>query len=113
MLERGEIEASRLSRALLVMGSERARTLLSSGGCAFDVSALNVPVLGTTTFRLAFGKTRLPEQPDFHVSVEYDELEDAREQGTPPHQIFLAGKMRVDGDAAQAMRLAMLLAQLA
>lgn len=112
MLQRQELEPDRIARALLVMGSQQARTLFSAARFAFDVTVLRVPVLGTSTVRLAFGRTDIPARPDFSVQVEYDELEDARERGTPPHQIFLAGKMKVDGDAATAMRLAMTLAQL-
>jgi hypothetical protein len=112
MLERNELEPDRIARALLVMGSEKARALFSAARCAFDVTVLHVPVLGNSAVRLAFGRTDIPARPDFTVEVEYDELEDARERGTPPHQIFLAGKMKVDGDAAAAMRLAMTLAQL-
>jgi hypothetical protein len=44
--------------------------------------------------------------------VAYDELEDARELGIGPHQLFLSGKIRIDGDAAKAMMLGMTLAQL-
>ena len=112
-LERQELRPEPIARALLVMGSQKARTLFSASRAAFDVTVLHVPVLGTTTVRLALGRTDLPARPDFSVQVEYDELEDARERGTPPHQVFLAGKMKVDGDAAAAMRLAMTLAQLA
>jgi hypothetical protein len=112
MLERQELEPDRIARALLVMGSQRARALFGAARFAFDATVLRVPVLGTSTVRLAFGRTDIPARPDFSVQVEYDELEDARERGTPPHQIFLAGKMKVDGDAAAAMRLAMTLAQL-
>jgi hypothetical protein len=112
MLERQELQPERMARALLVMGSDKARALFSAARFAFDVTVLHVPVLGTTTVRLALGRIDLPARPDFSVQVEYDELEDARERGTPPHQVFLAGKMKVDGDAAQAMRLAMTLAQL-
>lgn len=113
MLERNELEPERIARALLVMGSTQARESFSAARFCFDVTVLNVPVLGTTTARLALGRVDLPLKPDFAVRVELDELEDARERGTPPHQLFLAGKMIVDGDAAQAMRLAMTLAQLA
>ncbi len=112
MLERQELEPDRIARAMLVMGSQKARTLFSAARFAFDVTVLNVPVLGTSAVRLAFGRTDIPARPDFSVQVEFDELEDAREKGTPPHQLFLAGKMKVDGDAAAAMRLAMTLAQL-
>ena len=112
LLERRELEPQPIARALLVMGSQKARSLFSAARFAFDVTVMRVPVLGTTTVRLALGRTDLPSRPDFSVQVEYDELEDARERGTPPHQVFLAGKMKVDGDAATAMRLAMTLAQL-
>ena len=49
---------------------------------------------------------------EFSLTVDADELEDAREQGLGAHQLFLAGKIRIDGDAAKAMQLAMVLAQL-
>ena len=101
MLERQELEPERIARGLLVMGSERARALFSAARVAFDVTILNVPVAGEITLRLGLGRTDLPARPDFSVEVEYDELEDARERGTPPHQIFLQGKMRVDGDASR------------
>jgi hypothetical protein len=110
--EQAGLPPDRMARALLVMGSKKAWTLFAAARTAFDVTVLHVPVLGTSTVRLAFGRTDIPARPDFSVEVEYDELEDARERGTPPHQIFLAGKMKVDGDAAAAMRLAMTLAQL-
>jgi hypothetical protein len=113
MLEQQQLDPERIARAMLVMGSTKAQALFSAARVAFDVTISNVPVIGTTKLRLAFGRTDIPQRPDFSVHVEYDELEDARERGTAPHQIFLAGKMRVDGDAAQAMRLAMTLAQLA
>lgn len=112
LLEKNELEPERIARALLVMGSQKARSLFSAARAAFDVTVLHVPVLGTCSVRLAFGRTDIPARPDFSVEVEFDELEDARERGTAPHQIFLAGKMKVDGDAAAAMRLAMTLAQL-
>jgi hypothetical protein len=112
MVQQQGLEPERMARALLVMGSQKARTSFAAARTAFDVTVLHVPVLGTSAVRLAFGRTDIPARPDFSVQVEYDELEDARERGTPPHQIFLAGKMKVDGDAAAAMRLAMALAQL-
>jgi hypothetical protein len=112
MIERGEVDTGEVARALLVLGSERACSLFTASRSAFDVTVEHVPVLGTTKTRLAFGTTEMPPKPEFSVVVEYDELEDAREQGVPPHQLFLAGKMRVDGDASAAMRLAMTLSQL-
>lgn len=112
MLERGEVNPEAVARALLMLGSERACTLFAASRFAFDITVEHVPVLGTSKTRLAFGATELPPKPDFSVWVEYDELEDARERAIPPHQLFLAGKMRVEGDASAAMRLAMTLAQL-
>jgi hypothetical protein len=112
MVERGELEPEQVARAFLMMGSQRARQMLAAAPFAFDATVLNVPALGTTTVRVGLGRVDLPARSDFSLNVEYDELEDARERGMAPHQLFLAGKMRVDGDASQAMRLGMLLAQL-
>jgi hypothetical protein len=112
MVERGELEPEQVARAFLMMGSQRARQILAPAPFAFDATVTNVPSLGTTTVRIGLGRVDLPARSDFSLHVEFDELEDARERGMAPHQLFLAGKMRVDGDASQAMRLGMLLAQL-
>jgi hypothetical protein len=112
LAERGELEPGEIARGLVMLGSQRAKELFAQAPASFDCTITDVPVLGSAHARLAFGSTRLPERSDFNVTLSYDELEDAREQHVPPHQLFLAGKMQIDGDAAKAMRFAMTLAQL-
>lgn len=108
--EAGEVEE--VVSALAAIASQSARDALATDSFCFSIEVLRVPVVGTLRARVGFGRPLLAAKPEFSLTVDADELEDAREQGLGPHQLFLAGKIRIDGDAAKAMQLAMVLAQL-
>lgn len=101
-----------LARVLCLMGSRTARELFGEVTYAFDLTVERVPVVGQVRARVMLGRPALSPKSEFALTVDYDELEDAREQGLGPHQLFLAGKVRIDGDVAKAMMLGMTLAQL-
>jgi SCP-2 sterol transfer family protein len=112
LLERGGAEVAEAARGLAMLASATARALFSSASFAFELNVTDTPVLGGLRARIALGRCTLPAAPEFTLTVEYDELEDAHEAGIPPHQLFLAGKIKIDGDVAKAMLLGMTLAQL-
>jgi hypothetical protein len=106
----GELE--QLVSAWAVLVSPAARDALAGLSYGFEVVIARVPVIGDLRAAVSLGRPRLPAQSEFTLSIDYDELEDAREQQLAPQQLFLAGKVRIDGDAAMAMMLGMTLAQL-
>jgi hypothetical protein len=112
LLDDGEVDALELAAALSVLASPIAREEFGRVSFAFELEVPRVPVLGTVRAKVCLGRPRLAKKPEFKLTVDYDELEDAREQGLGPHQLFLAGKVRIDGDVAKAMLLGMTLAQL-
>ena len=79
---------------------------------AFDLQILGAPQVGDACVRVSLGRGDHPPAPEFSLALDYAALEEARELGIGPHQLFLSGKIRIDGDAAKAMMLAMTLAQL-
>ncbi len=105
-----EIEAA--GRGLAALASATARELFGATPFELALTIAHVPELGTLRLLLGLGRAALPARPEFELLVDYDDLEDAYEQGTAPHQLFLAGKMRIEGDVAKAMVLGMVLAQL-
>ncbi|MDH5671295.1 MAG: SCP2 sterol-binding domain-containing protein [Myxococcales bacterium] len=109
-IERERLLKSGMLRVMQLLPSSQARQLLAQG-YVFDATVKEVPVLGEVRARVALGKSRLPARCEFSLEVTYDDLEDAREEGVAPHQFFLAGKMKMDGDVAKAMMLGMTLAQ--
>jgi hypothetical protein len=112
-LDRGELDLEEIARGIATLGSGVARDLFTRTPFGFEIEVKDVPVLGTVRARISLGKAALPAAPEFSLSVDYDELADAREEQIGPHQLFLAGKVRIDGDVAKAMLLGMSLAQLA
>lgn len=112
LLERGGVDVEEATRGLLSLSSNTARELFSGVSFGFELEITNAPVVGSLGARVSLGRAALGTKPEFKLTVEYDELEDAREQGLTPHQLFLAGKIRIEGDVAKAMLLGMTLAQL-
>jgi len=110
--EREPSEIEEVVGALAAIASATAREALARVSFCFAIEVPNVPVIGTLRARVGFGRPVLAARPEFSLAVDADELEDAREQGLGPHQLFLAGKIKIEGDAAKAMQLAMVLAQL-
>lgn len=112
MLGQGALEVQELVRAWAGLVSADARDLFAAATYAFELVITRVPVLGDLRMVVSLGNPSLPSTPEFVLSVDYDELEDAREQNQGPHQLFMAGKVQIDGDVAKAMMLGMTLAQL-
>jgi hypothetical protein len=112
LAERDASQVEEVVGALAAIASKTAREALAKVSFSFAVEVPNVPVIGTLRARVGFGRPALAARPEFSLKVDADELEDAHEQGLGPHQLFLAGKIRIEGDTAKAMQLAMVLAQL-
>jgi putative sterol carrier protein len=110
--ERGGADVEEAARALVALASREARELFSKVSFGFEIEITQAPVVGAVHAKVSLGRTALPATPEFKLVMAYDELEDAREQGLSPQQLFLAGKIRIDGDVAKAMLLGMTLAQL-
>jgi len=93
------------------MASKRAEDMLAAQRIAMHVVIEEVPDLGDTTVRVGIGMDEPPAEPDFTATVSYDALEEMRENGQNAQQAFMAGKIRVAGNYAPALSLAMQLAQ--
>jgi hypothetical protein len=61
------------------------------------------------TLRIAIGAGEPPEQPKFTARVSWDDIEDVRDGELTPQQLF--GRLKLTGDATQAMALGMTLMQ--
>ncbi|NOY94468.1 MAG: SCP2 sterol-binding domain-containing protein [Deltaproteobacteria bacterium] len=93
------------------MASKRAEDLVAGQRIAMHVVIEDVPELGELTLRVGVGMDEPPAEPDFTATVSYDALEEMREKGQNAQQAFMAGKIRLAGNYAPALSLAMQLAQ--
>jgi hypothetical protein len=112
LLAQSGAELEALARAWAGLVSPAARELFAPAAYGFELVITRVPALGDLRAAISLGRPTLPSKPEFTLTIDYDELEDAREQNLGPHQLFMAGKVKIDGDVAKAMMLGMTLAQL-
>ena len=99
-------------RQFSALCSADARELLASNWFGFDLEVGRVPAFGDLRAGITLGRPVLRDKPEFSLRIDYDELADASEQQIPLGALFMAGKVRIDGDVAKAMLLGMTLAQL-
>ena len=89
-----------------------ARAARHATGSRFDLEVGACPRSATCARALRSAGPCLRDKPEFALRIDYDELADASEQQIPLGALFMAGKVRIDGDVAKAMLLGMTLAQL-
>jgi hypothetical protein len=112
LVERDPDEVDLAVLGMAALGSDIARKLFTEVAFSFELAIEGVPDLGLLRLQLSLGRATLAPKPEFKLCVSYDDLDDARAEGLAPHQLFLAGKMRIEGDVAKALLLGMTLAQL-
>jgi len=110
-VERDEEAVDATALGLTALGSGLARELFTRTRFAFEIEITTVPELGTLVLRCTLGGVGI-DRSEFKLTLDYDDVLDAREQQLAPHHLFMAGKMRIDGDVAKAMVLGMTLAEL-
>jgi hypothetical protein len=110
-VEHDEEAVDATALGLTALGSGLARELFTQTRFAFEIEITTVPELGTLVLRCTLGGVDI-DRSEFKLTLDYDDVLDAREQQLAPHHLFMAGKMRIDGDVAKAMVLGMTLAEL-
>lgn len=102
---------ARVAEGVARLASKRAEDLLGTTRIAMHVIIEDVPDLGNVTVRVGLGMDEPPAEADFTANVTYDALEEMREKGHNAQQAFMAGKIRLAGNYAPGLSLAMQLAQ--
>ncbi len=76
----------------------------------FHVTFTDIPAdPDEVTLRIAIGSTEPPAEPTFSVAVSWDDIEDVRDGELTPQQLL--GRLKITGDATQAMAIGMTLMQ--
>ncbi|MBX3271930.1 MAG: hypothetical protein KF729_16800 [Sandaracinaceae bacterium] len=101
-----EKAARRFARA----ASGEVEKVLEGHQLRFHVTFTDLPAdPDEVTLRIAIGAAEPPEQPTFSATVSWDDIEDVRAGELTAQQLF--GRLRIAGDATQAMALGMTLMQ--
>ncbi len=98
--------AKRFARA----ASGEVEKVLEGHALRFHVTFTDLPAdPDEVTLRISIGATEPPSEPTFSATVSWDDIEEVRAGELTPQQLF--GRLRITGDATQAMALGMTLMQ--
>jgi putative sterol carrier protein len=90
--------------------SAEVEKVLAGHQLAFHVTLTDLPTEpDEVTLRIALGSAEPPANPKFTATVSWDDIEDVRAGEMTPQQLF--GRLKLTGDASQAMALGMALMQ--
>ncbi|MCC6876765.1 MAG: SCP2 sterol-binding domain-containing protein [Sandaracinaceae bacterium] len=90
--------------------SAEVEKVLAGHQLAFHVTFTDLPTdPDEVTLRIAIGSSEPPANPKFTATVSWDDIEDVRSGDMTPQQLF--GRLKLTGDASQAMALGMALMQ--
>jgi len=90
--------------------SAEIEKVLEGNQLLFNVTFKDIPSdPDEVTLRIAIGSTQPPAEPTFSVAISWDDIEDVRDGELTPQQLL--GRLKISGDATQAMALGMTLMQ--
>ncbi len=111
-----EVEANELldpdkaPRRVAASASAEVEKVLEGHCLLFHVTFTDLPAdPDEVTLRVAIGADEAPDEPKFSAKVSWDDIEDVRDGELTPQQLF--GRLKLTGDASQAMALGMTLMQ--
>ncbi len=91
--------------------SKRFEDALGDQSLDFHLILRDTPDFEEVVVRVALHADDLPPRPTFTATVRWDDLEAIRQPGQSPQQLMMAGKLKLGGDYAGAMQVAMRLMQ--
>lgn len=104
------IDEDRAPRRVARIASAEVEKILEGHVLEFHLTFTDLPAdPEEVTLRIAIGAGEPPAEPKFSASVSWDDIEDVRDGELTPQQLF--GRLKLTGDATQAMALGMTLMQ--
>ena len=71
------------------------------------VTLRGVPDLGDVMVRVGFNVTEPPSEPGFTTELDFGDLEAVQRGELTPQDLFLGGKLKMEGDYSLALQIAM------
>ncbi len=87
--------------------SKRLEKALADRPVTCDVTIKGVPELGDVTVRLGLNVEGVPATPGFTAEVDFEDVQAAQEGKATVQELFMGGKLRMEGDYSTALQVAM------
>jgi hypothetical protein len=108
--EAGLLENEKAPRRIARTASSEVETILEGHKIEFYVTLTDLPTdPDEVTIKAGLGVDTPPTNPKFTATVSWDDIEDVRAGELTPQQLL--GRLKIKGDASQAMALGMTLMQ--
>ena len=108
--EEGAMDDPRVAIGVAQIPNPDLDEMLAGRTLTCHVIIEDVPDLGNVTVRVGLNVDEPPADPGFKATLKFDDLEDLRDGEINPQQLFMGGKLRMEGDYSVALQLAMGLA---
>jgi len=106
-LEAGALEDEEVAVGAAQTASKRFEDALEDRPMTFAATVQGVPGLGDVQLEVAFNVPELPDQPGFTTVVAFEDLEAARRGQMTVQELFLGGKLKMEGDYSLALQISM------
>ena len=87
--------------------SKRFEEALAGQSMTCHVSLRGIPNLGDVVVKVGFNVTEPPVEPGFTAEVQYGDLEGVQRGELTVQELFLGGKLKMEGDYSLALQIAM------
>lgn len=106
-LESGALEDDEVAVGAAQTASKRFEDALAGQPMTFEVTVKAVPELGDVILRVAFNVPEVPAEPGFVAELQFSDLEAVRRGELTIQELFLGGKLKMQGDYSLALQISM------
>jgi hypothetical protein len=87
--------------------SKRFEDTLAGRPMTCHVTLRGVPELGDVKVRIGFNVPEVPEEPGFTAELQFSDMESVQRGELTTQELFLGGKLKMEGDYSLALQIAM------
>lgn len=103
----GALEDDEVAIGAAQTASQRFEEALAGRSMTCHVTLCGVPALGDVEVRLGFNVASVPEEPGFTTELQFADLESVQRGELTVQELFLGGKLKMEGDYSVALQIAM------
>jgi hypothetical protein len=103
----GALQDDEIAVGAAQTASKRFEDALAGRSLTCEVTLRGVPELGDVRVRLGFNVVEVPEQPGFTAEIQYSDVESVQRGALTLQELFLGGKLKMEGDYSLALQTAM------
>jgi len=105
--EAGALDDEEVAVGAAQTASKRFEDALAGRPMTCHVTLADVPDLGHIEVRIGFNVSALPAEPGFTAELRFPDLESVRRGELTVQDLFLGGKLKMEGDYSLALQIAM------